>query len=176
MGSLREAHTRAASERVEIACGAESAEPEPLSRFSPPLRRTPPKHAPCTPLLRACCQRFSPVDRTDTVRGRRPSAAHRRRALHRIPVRYAPTRMPRIDRPSRVCTTTVSAVTDLSQLTRPDSGAGHGVRVSAKTATYQTSPSRWLWPESRRAMRACAASRMSGWGWCACSASSPYMS
>jgi hypothetical protein len=32
--------------------------------------------------------------------------------------------------------------------------------VGAK-ATYQTSPSRWLWPESRRAMRIRAASRSS---------------
>ena len=49
-------------------------------------------------------------------------------------------------------------------------------RVGAKTTIYQTSPSRWLWPESRRAMRSCAASRMSGRGWCAYSASSPCMS
>lgn len=33
----------------------------------------------------------------------------------------------RIDRPSRICTTTVLAATGLSQLTRPDSGAGHDV-------------------------------------------------
>jgi hypothetical protein len=49
-------------------------------------------------------------------------------------------------------------------------------RVGAKTTTYQTSPSRWLWPESRRAMRSCAVLLMSGWGWCAYSASSPCMS
>lgn len=49
-------------------------------------------------------------------------------------------------------------------------------RVGAKTTTYQTSPSRWLWPESRRATRSCAASRMSARGWCAYSASSPCMS
>jgi hypothetical protein len=48
--------------------------------------------------------------------------------------------------------------------------------IGAKTRTYQTSPSRWLWPESRRTMRACAASRTSGQGWCACSASSLCMS
>ena len=48
-------------------------------------------------------------------------------------------------------------------------------RVGAKT-TYQTSRSRWLWPESRRAMRSFAASRMSGRGWCAYSVSSPCMS
>jgi hypothetical protein len=54
--------------------------------------------------------------------------------------------------------------------------AGHDVPCRAKTTTYQTSPSRWLWPESRRAMRSCAASRMSASGWCAYSASCPCMS
>jgi hypothetical protein len=48
--------------------------------------------------------------------------------------------------------------------------------AGARTTTYQTSPSRWLWPESRRAMRSCAVSRMSACGWCAYSASSTYMS